>query len=128
MIGARSAKILGVGIGDTIRVDGSAVPLHIVGVGLLTQTPHTTFDEGALVTMRALDTVSHTTLDQREAFFLMSAEPGVKLAEVQAALHKIGLDATPPDPVPDVLNLSNVRSLPYLLAGFLMLLDRKSVV
>src|SRR5262249_7534495 len=92
-----------------------------------TQTPHTTFDEGALVTMRAFDPITHTSIDQREPSFLMTVEPGVKVSDAQAALRKLGLEATPPGPVPGVVHLSNVRSLPYLLAGFLVLLGIAAV-
>jgi ABC-type lipoprotein release transport system permease subunit len=127
MLGARSAKVLGVKLDDTIQADGSSLPLHVVGIGLLTQTPHTTFDEGALVTMPTLDKVSKVTIEDREAFLLMTAQPGTKVAAAQAALQKVGLDAVPPEAVPDVINLANVRSLPYLLAGFLVVLGLGAV-
>ena len=58
MIGARSAKVLHVGIGDTMRSDSGGPTLRIVGIGLMTQTPHSTFDEGALMSMKAVDAAS----------------------------------------------------------------------
>jgi hypothetical protein len=122
MIGARSAKLLHLKIGDTLRADTGGPSLRIVGVGLMTQTPHSTFDEGALVTMKTLDVVSRTTVENREAFALVTPDKGIKIATAEAELKRIGVDAAPPDPVPDVINLAQVRSLPYLLAGFLILL------
>ena len=127
MIGARSAKVLHVGIGDTIRSDSGGPTLRIVGIGLMTQTPHSTFDEGALMSMKAVDAASGTTLDQREGFLLLSPAAGTKVSTLQAELAKVGLDAAPPEPVADVTNLGQVRSLPYLLAGFLIVLGLGAV-
>ncbi len=127
MIGARSAKVLHVKIGDTIQADTGGPSLTVVGVGLLLQTPHSTFDEGTLVTMHTLDIVSKTTIENREGFFLLSPEKGTKVATLQAALSKAGIDTAPPEPVADVTNLGNVRSLPYLLAGFLIVLGLGAV-
>jgi len=128
MLGARSAKALGLGVGDTVQVDTGGPRLRVVGIGLTTQTPHSTFDEGGLVTMRTLDTVSGTSVDERdEAAFLINPEPGTSVAAVQAALAKAGFDAAPPETGADVTNLSHVRSLPYLLAGFLIVLGLGAV-
>ena len=122
MIGARSAKVLHVGIGDTIASDNGGPTLRVVGIGLMTQTPHSTFDEGALMSMKALDAASGTTLDKREGYLLLSPSAGTKVSTLQAELSKVGLDAAPPGPVADVTNLGQVRNLPYLLAGFLIVL------
>ena len=71
MLGARSAKVLHAGLGSEVRADSGGPKLHVVGIGLLIQTPHTTFDEGGLVTMPTLDAVSHSTLDGRVGFLLI---------------------------------------------------------
>ena len=122
MVGAKSAEVLHVKIGDSIQADTGGPRLHVVGIGLLAQTPHSAFDEGALVSMATLDDVSHRTIDQRDASFLLRAEKGTDVETLQAALQQAGIDATPPEPVTDVSNLANVRSLPLLLAGFLIVL------
>jgi ABC-type lipoprotein release transport system permease subunit len=127
MLGARSAKVLGAGIGDEIQADSGGPPLHVVGVGLVLQTPHGAFDEGALVTMSTLDEASNATLEGREAVFVISADQGTKVATLQAALQRAGIDAAPPVPVTDVTNLANVRRLPLMLAGFLVLLGLGAV-
>ena len=127
MIGARSAKVLHVGIGDTIRSDNGGPTLRIVGIGLMTQTPHSTFDEGALMSMKAVDAASGMTFDDREGCLLFSPSPGTKVSTLQAELAKVGIDASPPGPVADVTNLGQVRSLPYLLAGFLIVLGLGAV-
>ena len=127
MIGARSAKVLHVGLGDTIRSDKGGPTLRIVGIGLMTQTPHSTFDEGALMSMKAVDAASGQTFEDREGFLLFSPSPGTKVSSLQAELAKVGLEAAPPAPVADVTNLGQVRSLPYLLAGFLIVLGLGAV-
>jgi ABC-type lipoprotein release transport system permease subunit len=126
MLGAHSAKVLHAKIGSTLRADSGGPELHVVGIGLLVQTPHTTFDEGGLVTMSTLDAASRSTIGDREGFLLVDA-PKEEVARVQAGLQRLGVDAAPPDPVPDVLNLAQVRRLPYLLAGFLILLGLGAV-
>jgi ABC-type antimicrobial peptide transport system permease subunit len=127
MIGARSAKVLHVGIGDTIRSDSGGPTLRIVGIGLMTQTPHSTFDEGALMSMKAVDAASGMTFETREGFLLFNPAPGTKVSTLQAELAKVGIDASPPGPVADVTNLGQVRALPYLLAGFLIVLGLGAV-
>jgi FtsX-like permease family len=127
MLGARSAKVLNLKTGDTIRADTGGPLLHVVGIGLLLQTPHTTFDEGALVTMTTLDAISTTKADQREAFFLISPDRATKVTTLQANLQQAGIETAPPDPIADLENLADVRSLPYLLAGFLVVLGLGAV-
>ena len=83
MIGARSAKVLHVGIGDTIRSDNGGPTLRIVGIGLMTQTPHSTFDEGALMSMKTVDAASGMTFDQREGALLL--QPGARHEGVDPA-------------------------------------------
>jgi len=127
MIGARSAKALHVGIGDTITSDRGGPTLRIVGIGLMAQTAHSTFDEGALMSMKAVDAASGTTFEHREGFLLFSPSPGTKVSTLQAELAEAGIETAPPGPVADVTNLSQVRSLPYLLAGFLIVLGLGAV-
>jgi ABC-type antimicrobial peptide transport system permease subunit len=119
--------VLNLKTGDTIRADTGGPLLHVVGIGLLLQTPHTTFDEGALVTMTTLDAISTTKADQREAFFLISPDRATKVTTLQANLQQAGIETAPPDPIADLENLADVRSLPYLLAGFLVVLGLGAV-
>ena len=127
MIGVRSAKVLNVGVGDTIRADSGGPTLRIVGIGLMTQTPHSTFDEGALTSMKAVDAASGTTFDTREGWLLFNPKAGTSVSTLQAELAKAGLHASPPEAVADVINLGQVRSLPYLLAAFLIVLGLGAV-
>ncbi len=128
MIGARSAKVLHVGIGDTIRSDSGGPTLRIVGIGLMTQTPHSTFDEGALMSMKARRCRLRARPSTSARGSCCSARrPARRSSTLQAELAKVGLDAAPPEPVADVTNLGQVRSLPYLLAGFLIVLGLGAV-
>ncbi len=59
-LGPRSSSLLGVGVGDTVRVGPSARMMNVVGISLLAQTPHTSFDEGAWLTPNGLDSATGT--------------------------------------------------------------------
>jgi ABC-type lipoprotein release transport system permease subunit len=125
MLGTRSAKILHAKIGSEVRADSGGPALRVVGIGLVVQTPHTTFDEGGLVTMATLDEVA-PKIEDRFAYVLIDT-PKAEVARVQAALHQVGLAAQRPSTVTDVSNLANVRQLPLLLAGFLIVLGGGAV-
>jgi putative ABC transport system permease protein len=66
-------------------------------------------------------------LDARVGYLLINPKSGSSVAGLQATLAKSGIDATPPEVAADVTNLSHVRGLPYLLAGFLIVLGLGAV-
>jgi predicted lysophospholipase L1 biosynthesis ABC-type transport system permease subunit len=123
-LGPRSAALLGVGVGDTVRVGPSARLMEVVGISLLAQTPHTSFDEGGWLTPNGLDSVTGTVCcsREREDIALVRLRQGADTEAVVADLSTNGLWITPPDTPPDVTNLRNVRRLPLFLAGFLVVL------
>lgn len=127
MIGARSAKVLHVKIGDAITADAGGPTLRVVGIGMMMETAHSTFDEGALMSIEALDATSGVTPDNVEGFLLLNPAHGIEVSTVSSELSEAGLDAAPPGPVADVTNLGQVRNLPYLLAGFLIVLGLGAV-
>jgi ABC-type lipoprotein release transport system permease subunit len=123
-LGPRTAALLGVGVGDTVRVGPSARLMEVVGISLLAQTPHTSFDEGAWLTPNGLDSVTGTVCctGERDDQGLLQLRDGADVEAVVADLSSRGLWVTIPTTPPDVTNLGNVRSLPLFLAGFLVLL------
>jgi MacB-like periplasmic core domain/FtsX-like permease family len=123
-LGPRSAARLGARIGDTITVGPSRRPMTVVGIALLAQTPHTSFDEGAWLTPSGLDTTTGTVCctGVRDDVMYLRVRSGVPVETVQAELSNHGMYADLPIVPPDVTNLSNVRGLPLLLAAFLVLL------
>ena len=123
-LGPRSASLLGVGVGDTVRVGPSARVMTVVGLSLLAQTPHTSFDEGAWLTPNGLDSVTGTVCctGERVDEGLLRLRDGASTDAVAADLSARGLWISTPMTPPDVTNLRNVRSLPLFLAGFLLLL------
>jgi len=123
-LGPRSAARLGARIGDRITVGPSGRAMTVVGIALLAQTPHTSFDEGAWLTPTGLDTATGTACctDERDDVIYIRVRSGLPVGAVQAELARNGIDAEPPIVPPDVTNLGNVRSLPLLLAAFLVLL------
>ena len=121
-IGPRTASAIGAHIGDTIAVGPSSSLMKVVGISLLAQTPHTSFDEGVWMTPAALDTTTGTAWQARELTVLVRVRDGASTAAVQGALNGMGLFTAPLIVPPDVANLANVRTLPLFLAAFLILL------
>jgi hypothetical protein len=121
-LGPRTADVLNKGIGDTVTVGPSGTRMKVVGITLLAQTPHSSFDEGGWVKAGALPALTGAGDDEIEVSVLIRVRGSASVPSVQAALAGKGLDAELPSVPPDVANLSNVRSLPLVLAGFLALL------
>jgi ABC-type lipoprotein release transport system permease subunit len=121
-LGPRTASLIGAGIGDTVVVGPSSQKMKVVGITLLMQTPHTSFDEGAWLTPTVLDAITGTTWEQREGTLFVRLRPGTSVVAASADLAAQGIDAEQPLAPPDVANLGNVRSLPLFLAAFLVLL------
>jgi ABC-type lipoprotein release transport system permease subunit len=123
-LGPRSAARLGAGVGDSITMGPSSRTMTVVGIALLAQTPHTSFDEGAWLTPSGLDVTTGTVCctGLRDDVMYIRVRSGVPVDAVQRELAAQGIDAETPIVPPDVTNLSNVRSLPLLLAAFLVLL------
>jgi ABC-type lipoprotein release transport system permease subunit len=123
-LGPRTASVIGASIGDTITVGASSHPVKVVGVALLAQTPHSSFDEGVWLTPEALDAATGTTLETRETggSLLVRVRAGASVDAVEAELTSMGLYVERPSEPPDVSNLGNVRNLPLFLAAFLIML------
>ncbi len=123
LLGARTAKVLGLGIGDEVTVGPTDVPSRVVGIGLLMQTAHGAFDEGARVSPAAFE---DRYGDWRRTSARPSSWPACRGPRTgnrsSTRCWQTGPLAYEPGPVPDVSNLANVRRLPYLLAGFLVVL------
>ena len=97
MIGARSAKVLHVGIGDTIRSDNGGPTLRIVGIGLMTADAAQHLRRGC----PDVDEDRRCRLrdDLRRAArgaLLFSPAPGTKVSTLQAELAKVGVEAPRP--------------------------------
>jgi predicted lysophospholipase L1 biosynthesis ABC-type transport system permease subunit len=120
-LGARTASIVDAGIGDTLAVGPDHRPMRVVGISLLQQTPHSSFDEGAWVMPEVMDEMSGTTLNDRNGWVLIRLHPGADRDAVMATLSESYWTERPAT-VPDVQNLANVRRLPLTLAAFLALL------
>jgi ABC-type lipoprotein release transport system permease subunit len=127
VIGPLTAKALGKGIGDTVRIQGpEGTPARIVGLGLLPQTPHFSFDQGAWMSVDGFEAVAPPIGDgSREVTVLVRFAPGVSVDEGIAALEEPlgpGVEIEPSALPQDVAYLRNVRTLPKALAAFLVFL------
>jgi predicted lysophospholipase L1 biosynthesis ABC-type transport system permease subunit len=120
-LGARTASSLDADIGDTVAVGPEQRALRVVGITLLQQTPHSSFDEGAWVTPQTIDEISGLTMLERDGAVLMRLQPGVDRDAMAATLNEKVYASVPSAPS-DVNNLANVRRLPLSLAAFLVVL------
>lgn len=127
VIGPATGRALRRGIGDTIRIGGpDGRDARVVGLGLLPQTPHFSFDQGAWLTVEGFEAVAPPTGDgARQEMAMVRFAPGSTVeAGVAVLADRLGPGAEiEPRSLPqDVAYLRNVRALPKALAAFLVLL------
>jgi hypothetical protein len=135
-LGPDSARGYGVGVGDevTVRPQGADtdIPLTVVGIALLPTTPHSSFDQGALVTDDELHALVGDAPPTESGLtppivptYLASLRDGASADAVSGSINEAGqgaVDATAATTPIDLVNLGNVRSLPILFAVFTIVL------
>lgn len=126
VMGPATAKALHRGIGDSVASGGpGGRQLRIVGLGLLPQTPHFSFDQGIWMSVEGFESIAPAVGDNaREDTVLMrfagrSVEDGVALLRERLGP---GAEIEPSSLPQDVAYLRNVRPLPKALAAFLVFL------
>jgi hypothetical protein len=129
-MGPATADRLGVGIGDTVTVGESDDRWSIVGLALFPSDVHATFDDGIWMTEEGFGNLELSFTSDGVAYpdrsVVVDFDDDTSVADGLAALSPITdehFDEFGPAEVPaELTNLSNVRTLPVLLAGFLVLL------
>jgi hypothetical protein len=127
-IGPATARLLHVGIGDTMTVGPAGTRVRVVGKALFPSTVHATFDEGLWLTPVTYDAnlPDEDGDPSIEATVVARFRDGVDTEAATKRLEQVlgddvGLVGSADLP-PELVNLRNVRGLPTLLAGFLALL------
>lgn len=122
----QSAKALDKGIGDEVHIGAEEmVTARVVGITLLPQTAHSSFDQGAWMTPDGLDPLLATSAheDVPVQTIVAALHDGVDREQVVVALtDSTGTYVESPDLPQDVMLLQNVRTLPFALAIFVVLL------
>lgn len=129
-IGPATAAQLGVGVGDTVTLGPTAVPVRIVGEALFPTDVHAGFDEGLWVSPAVLAAATPAPGPDEELGvawslalrFSAGTDPEQGLAAVGEALGEQASAVDPAEIPPELANLGNVRALPVVLAVFLVLL------
>ena len=129
-IGPRTAKILEVGLGDTLAVGPGRHLVRIVGEALFPSDVHAEFDEGLWLTPGQLDTVVPPPASVEQfagaravaVRFPRGTDTGEAIDTLRTALGSAVQDVAPAEVPAELTNLRNVRVLPVLLAGFLAVL------
>ena len=119
-LGPNTAGKLRAHIGDKVVAGTTGQRFEVTGISLLAQTPHSSFDEGALLTTAGLQVAVGDGLKVDEA--LIRLRPGTPVGPVVEDLTAKGFAPSSPTQPPDVANLAHVRDLPLWLAAFLVLL------
>lgn len=128
-LGPATARALHVRIGDDVRLGGDRPrTVRIVGTTLLPQTPHSSFDQGAWVsapTMLAMvGPPNDTNAANVEEVVAVARRGGSSHARLIRDITPLATGGFEEAGVPqDVFFLRNVRTLPFALAVFLVLLS-----
>lgn len=121
-LGPATMRLLHADVGDTVNMGPDKTAVRVVGVALLSQQPHSSFDEGGWITQPAYDALVGPSVENQffEEAFLGLAN-GV---DADPAIGRLppSWEAGTPQASLDLANLLQVRSLPIYLALFLAFL------
>jgi FtsX-like permease family len=130
-IGPKTASELGVGIGDTVAIGDDHAPVVIVGEALFPNDVHAEFDQGIWLTPSRFKAVvpevgPENLFDGPTRMLFLQFPNGTDVPAAIGALEeqlagKVQ-NVLPADVPVELTNLSNVKSLPWVLAAFLGLL------
>jgi ABC-type lipoprotein release transport system permease subunit len=123
LLGTQTAKALGVSVNDRVRVRGTTSEgreLTVVGFGLF---PNSDTDEIATGILTTRDTLDAMQPEEPRFGVGFRWKPSVDVAAESASFGGIGVDLTPGGLPPDIANMRVVRSYPWWLAGFLVVLS-----
>ena len=123
VLGPDTLAELGLEVGDEVTM-GPADELRavVVGTALLQQGVHWAYDQGAWLTPEGMERVAEMTGAPPSEAFHLRWTPDADVAAATATFTEAGLTVEDPELPQTLRNLRFVRSLPFLLAGFLALL------
>ncbi len=127
-IGPATADQLGVAVGDTVSVGPGGQPLRIVGEAFFPPDVHAGFTEGLWINPAAMAQVAGASRSEWSTEWSVAlrwaggTDVDAAVADLGATLGNDAAEVSPAELPPELTNLSNVRSLPVVLAGFLVLL------
>jgi ABC-type lipoprotein release transport system permease subunit len=134
-LGPSTAEALGKGVGDQVDVAGDigSARVEVVGIVLLPQTAHTSFDQGGWMTVAGIEPLVDRGAPEEggiEVSIGFVTESGTdlealagRMAEELGPTARVESTSLPQD----VMFLRNVRSLPRVLAAFLAFLGIAAV-
>jgi len=118
-LGPATQRLLDVDIGDTVSMGPANAQMKVVGVVLLAEQPHSSFDEGAWISSPALTAlIGPGDSDDHFTEGLLGTADGIDVDTAIAGLPP-SWELEVPATSPDVANLMQVRRLPIYLALFL---------
>jgi hypothetical protein len=119
-LGPAIASSQGIEIGDTVAL-GDGERVEMVGLALVPQTPHSSFDQGAWLHPDGAERLFEQSYPNAYGRLREGVDPQDEVAELA---ETAGPEVTviTPDPPADQLNLRGVRTLPTLFAIFTVVL------
>lgn len=134
-LGPASARALGKRPGDHVEITIAGrrpVRMRIVGLALLPQGAHSSFDQGVLTTPTALEHITGGDATQGfangDATLVASYAGSIPTSKRVERLHRqTGVETEGPSLPQDVVLLRDVRTFPKALAAFLVLLGIAAV-
>jgi cell division protein FtsX len=125
VLGASTLSDDGYKIGQTVRVGpGPGRPVAFVGTALLPPSSHTTYDESAWMSADGLDESVPAELPDQfyEDYVLLKFKPDADRNAAVGRLEPLAEYSVPAKIAPEVATLGHMRSLPFALAIFFVLL------
>ena len=123
VLGPDTLAELDVDIGDTLALGGEGeLAVRVVGTALIQQGVHWAYDQGGWLTPAGIARVVEESGGTPSEGVHLRWAPGTDVAAAKAELEGTGMIVEDPTLPQTLENLRFVRSLPFLLAGFLVLL------
>jgi hypothetical protein len=122
MLGTKTVGELNVAVGDTVRVVGTnkdPYELTVVGTGLFPNSDTDEIATGIVTTRRVLAALAP---EEPRSGVVWNWKDGGDIDGAIETLSERGADVSPPTVPPDIANMRILRSYPWWLAAFLVIL------
>jgi hypothetical protein len=121
-LGPDTLDELGLEVGDGVTLGDGDAELEVVGTALLQQGVHWAYDQGVWMTPDGIRQAADAVGDEAELSAHLRWAEGADVDRATATFEEAGLLVEEPTLPQTLDNLRFVRPLPFLLAGFLLVL------
>ncbi|HEX3815461.1 MAG TPA: FtsX-like permease family protein [Mycobacteriales bacterium] len=129
VLGPTSAHNVGAHVGSTVTLSGNrgAHPVRVTGIGFVPEGPHNGYDDGGWLTTAGYDRLfTGFKYHIGELALRPGSDPAAVVSRLQRAAGAYTggapIDLEPPQRPSEIAEIQDVRVLPIVLGGFLLLL------